>query len=562
MKVLNFKESIDWDLVDKETNTGDIIVNIPQYFIGFKQNNDVLSKLNNMIDSMKNNNSNHWLSFFYDANFNTVRKSIEESINPQISNMTLLKDVSLISNGGEILDDINLLDTSFVDKADYIDVNNFMFGNKHKFKDRKTFRVLNSQEVGKSAGEFLTRKTLGRYHLDPACSPFVGVAYEYKTPTYKQFNYGYGRAFDFKTAKNLANLEAVERYASEFYAYDFSKKTKYGSYKTLKSSGINVINPNRFTLEEKSKVTNQTEMFWTQGQALKDGTQVWIPEDLVVYGNNPSRKNYIRNINDSSNGVALGSNYTESMICALLELIERHSFLAVWYGGLKGRRVSNAKDFLDEDKRRVVEDLENENIELNFFEISVIENVFVVWGLVKNNGKNATMATYTSAGAGFSLKDALDAAVTEVVVGYRVQANYHEHFPNIPRKIKTIDDHIEYYGNPKNENEFEFIKEFSTEVFNTQEPNIFDQYKSQEDLLNWLVTQKLNEFEDIYFVNLTSEKMAEHNLFVVKALIPGMLPMTFGSQSLRINVDTINKLRSSRSMSKISNIIPRAHPFP
>jgi len=75
--------------------------------------------------------------------------------------------------------------------------------------------------------------------------------------------------------------------------------------------------------------------------------------------------------------------------------------------------------------------------------ISVFEDVYVVWGLITNKQEGTSISTYTSAGAGFSVDEAVKAALMEVSVGYLVQENYHEEAPSIPENISTIDDHID-----------------------------------------------------------------------------------------------------------------------
>ena len=56
--------------------------------------------------------------------------------------------------------------------------------------------------------------------------------------------------------------------------------------------------------------------------------------------------------------------------------------------------------------------------------------------------------------------------------------------------------------------------------------------------------------------------MADNKLFVVKAIIPEFLPMTFGAGNLRISLSNINKSRKLLNLDGICQFNRRPHPFP
>ena len=85
---------------------------------------------------------------------------------------------------------------------------------------------------------------------------------------------------------------------------------------------------------------------------------------------------------------------------------------------------------------------------------------------------------------------------------------------------------------------------------------------SQEEILNHLLSVTLKDYKRIIFANLTSKEMADNKLFVVKAIIPEFLPMTFGSGNLRISLPNINKSRKLLNLGSIYQVNRRPHPFP
>lgn len=561
-KTIMIYPKIDWTKIADLVKYEDILLCLPNQFLGVKKNKNFLCEVKKTLNYFKKLNSTHWLSFYNESDLSLVKKAVEQSYNwaqNSTHSFELKDDLSLFSHEGELLDSLTFLDNELCDSKHEVDFSEIILDNRNFFTEKSRLRSMDVDELAPAADCFLKKKTIGRYHLDPAAAPFTGVAYEYKTPSYPQFNYGYGRAFDFKTAKNIASLEAVERYASQFYTYDFKNYVKEGSYDELSEMAIE---PSNFYLEKNSKVKNSTELIWTKAYSVRDKKDILVPEDLVYYGNNPSRPNYTRSINDSSNGVALGSTYAEAMIYGLLELIERHSFLATWYGGIPGKKIENYHDFLGAKELQAVKNLTIEDAELTLFEISLFPDVYVIWALIISTGNKSTISTYTSAGSGFSLEEAIKSAVMEVSVGYLVQKNYHDSYPDIPSKINKMDDHIEYFGNPTNIKEFDFTKHFPSVKYKQKTSKLLDDFDNQEEVLRYLLNEILCEYRDIYFANLTSERMNKLQLHVVKAIIPGFLPITFGQDNLRIDLEDINTIRRNKNLEPLNSINRRPHPFP
>lgn len=558
MDYLFDKDKINWEKLDNCVKEADVLVPVPDAFIGFKKRKNLKESVEYFRESLQKLGTNHWINFFYDADFTEFKEEIK---NPLFLDVELTKDISLFSTEGLLIDSFNLLKEEFSDEREEVDFNEVLDNGKNQLLSESNYRLESTFEIGKQAEEFLEHHVLGSYHLNPAAAPFTGVSFEYKTPSYRKYNYGYGRAFDFLTAKNIASLEAVERFASEFYAFNYKNLAKKSTYEELKTE-YNVLPVSEIPLEANSKINNNTSLFWLKGQDIKKDKEIFIPEDLVYYGNYPSREGYMRRLNDSSNGVALGSNYTETMISALLELIERHSFLMTWYGKVPGKRLVDYDDLITDKERKVVDKIEKIGARVNLFEISVFKGVYVVWGLIMNDTDGAIITTYTSAGAGFTLSEAIRAALMEVAVGYLVQGNTHETTPDLPKKIQTMDDHIDFYANPLSRKEFDFIDRFPKYKIIKQEPNLLKICGTQEELVEHLLNVTLKGYKRIIFVNLTSKEMSSRGLYVVKAIIPEFLPMTFGDGNLRINLDYINKSRAELGLDKISSYSSRPHPFP
>ena len=564
MKRLKVSGKFRWidleDIVKKE----DVILCFPEFFLGIKKNERFLKQLHQTIQQLDELELSHWITFFDNSDFSNQENEINylyDFISDKEKDVSIVlnSDISMISLNLDTIDELYFLDKQFSDLKSEINFNDIILSNKHKIQNMDNWRYMPIDKIGKTAECFLKRKVYGRYHLDPAASPFTGIAFEYKNPQYNQFNYGYGRSFSFLNSKYIASLEAVERYASQFYTYNYKNSSIYTSFKKISKVAVS---PKRFGLEKNSNIDDNSELFWTQVYSVAENKYVFIPEDLVFYGNEPTRKNYIRDINDSSNGVALGSTVSEALICSLMELIERHSFLSVWYGEMKGQKIVNFEKILSEDEKKALNIVTSEGACVELFEISTFKNIYVVWGLVRNASENSTMATYTSAGSGFTLEQAIRSAFMEVTIGYLVQKNYHKKFPRVPDEVLSIDDHIDFFGNPINQTEFDFVNSWEELDYQKVKSENISEFSNQEEILRDLIKNISKSYPMIYFANLTSNFMAKNNLYVTKAIVPGFLPMTFGEKNLRISLDMINKVRLENNQTALDSINYRPHPFP
>ncbi|MDF2534914.1 MAG: hypothetical protein K0R18_1073 [Bacillales bacterium] len=562
MKTLKFTNKIDWVMVDVFLQHEDVWLCLPEDYLVIRKNIDFATQLNYTLQVFKNIKVNHWIVYLYNAVFSSLKEnaflSSEEA--KQFAKCIAIKyDITLISRDGKLVDGLNFIKDRFTDTYDKIDFSVIIQTGNTLLPEGKKFRKLTVEDAAKGAQRYLNNRVIGRHFLDTASTPIVGVGYEYKTDRNYRRSYGYGRAWNFKTAKQLADIEAVERYVSQFYAFEYNEISAKGSYRKLEDVSIE---PQNFYLEKKTHLTKDTELYWTKAQSIKTGKWVYIPEDLVYYSNDFYRQNYLRAINDSSNGVALGGSYPEAMIGGLIELIERHSFLAMWYGGIPRKQIINYSQFISQEMKEAINKLIEKQLNIDLFEISFFKGVYVVWALIRNFNSEATMFSYSAAGAGFELGEAIEAALLETIVGFSVQSNVHKKMPHDISRIVSLDDHVERYGDSSNQHSFDFINGFDKVVYKRENASYRKHFNSQEDIVRFLYRILLAELDDIYFANLTSKELRSFNLYAVKAIVPGMFPMTFGEDSQRVNLKQINLMRRENGLPPINKLRKDPHPFP
>ena len=557
MNIKTYSKSINWNEIGQLLEYDDVCIKVPEFLILIKKCKDFKIKFERTIKILQNYSPNNWLLFFYNSKFSNIEKTyeIKFSLNEYINKNY---DIRLLRMDGKIYDSLCYIRPRKIEKKANDNIFELAFSDKTNITTKHR-RKLSLQDAGQKARTYLNHKVNGNLLIDASSSHMAGVAYTYRDGNYKNKSYGYGRGWDYPDAINIALLEAVERFVSQFYDYDpLDNSIIYDNYKSIKN---NAYSPSKYILEDTSNVDEDTYMFWSKAQSVISGKYIWVPEDLVVYGNNIFRDNYKRMIHDSSNGVSLGGSYAEAMIGALMELVERHSFLATWFGEVPGKNIPISSQYLDENMIHTINNLTNNFYNIRLFEISVIEGVYVVWCLIINDSDNSTMYSYSAAGSGLTIEEAINDALTEAIVGMSVYSNNQDDMPKTPSKIMTLEDHVRFYGNRKCKDSFTFTKYFKnkTRYYNFESINHLDNLGRK---LQYLVNKISAKFDDILFVNLTSDALKYNKLYAVKAIVPGMFPMTFGDDSLRISLDLINKLRTKNNLKELIKLKKGPHPFP
>lgn len=414
-------------------------------------------------------------------------------------------------------------------------------------------RKLSINHIGLKAKSFLEKKVVIKNFIDYNTNIFPGIGTEFMVDS-NYYEAGYGRAYSINAAKYLSYLEAVERYSSVFYPY---KNTEiYDSFNNLN----NAINPEKFILPTSYKnkfksYSHNLKIYWTQAESLKKESTVLIPEQLAVYGDSFFRDKNKQNrfIYDSSNGVALGGSYEEAIITAIFELIERDNFLTTWFGYMKPNKLYTSN--LSNSVKNLIYYIEKQGYTVDIYDITMELKIPCYWILIRDFNNHAYMFSYNSAACHINIDKAIKNALLEAIVGINVHAenNKKNGVANI-REVTLFEDHVQYY-NQKTKNHI------YDDVTSPKYANI-DYANSSNMTYKDLINSILEQYEDIYIVNLTSKKMAHHSLYCVKVIIPGMLPMTFGSQNERISISRINNERRRKNKYTLNTINTFPHPFP
>lgn len=436
-------------------------------------------------------------------------------------------------------------------------------------RSRFTFRTP-SEDLASTLSDTYVNDQLGivkSLWLQPV-GIFHDVGAHVALPGFSRLELTSGRGISPISTRIAAIAEALERYGG---VRPFRKRTawwgKYTQYQDIAidpaSLGLHDDPPG----EQSGLVTYQPSLAfnWVWGTSLQSGEYKLIPEQAVYYGleSNDHSPQYVR---ESSNGCAVGSNLTETVLYGLLELIERDAFLMAWYTRKVYARVnltsgtSRNIEFRLERLKRVT------GYEVMAFDITTEIGIPAVWCVAFDSAKRPGRPyTFHAAAAHLSAERALEAALHELApsIAYGIK-KYPEERSRLltlldqPYQLTRMEDHSALYWLPETANRLAFLGEVTrlTTLRAMQERCL--PARTIYDDLQLILGRLRDQGMDAFVIDQTALEHTAGGLMCAKVIVPGLLPMTFGHQNRR----TKGFHRLKQAQIEGTDINPHPHPFP
>ncbi|NEU32503.1 TOMM precursor leader peptide-binding protein [bacterium LRH843] len=384
-----------------------------------------------------------------------------------------------------------------------------------------------------------------------------------------------GRTNSYEMSELTAILEGLERYCG---IQPRGKRTVVrDSYHNLEDKALN---PARVGLHEKDqyekphfpfKLFNPDEpMNWVWGYSILQERPILIPELLAYYSLGYGQGF----VYETSNGCALGGSLEEAIFHAIMEVVERDSFLLTWYARLPLPRIdlSSARD---KEIQLMVDRLrEVAGYDVHFYNSTMEHEIPSVWAVAKNR-RSKGMNLICAAGANPDPVRAVKSTLYELAgMMFRFDEKLEENRRKYegmlqdPFAVRTMEDHGMLYGLEEAEERLDFLldddrplRTFADEF--KQPPANTDLKDDLQDILNRF--HRLNL--EVIVVDQTTPIIKRNGLFCVKVLIPGMLPMTFGHHLTRVNglervLMVPKQLGFMKEPLSYEQLNPYPHPFP
>jgi ribosomal protein S12 methylthiotransferase accessory factor len=311
-------------------------------------------------------------------------------------------------------------------------------------------------------------------------------------------------------------------------------------------------------------------MNWVWGYSFLQERPILVPE-LLAYYSLGYGEGFVY---ETSNGCALGGSLEEAIFHAIMEVVERDSFLLTWYAKLPLPRL-DLSSANDKELQLMVDRMrEVAGYDLHFYNSTMEHEIPSVWAVAKNR-RSKGVNLICAAGANPDPVRAVKSAIYELA-GMMVrhdekleanQQKYQQMLQN-PYAVRTMEDHGLLYGLREAEERLTFLldnqRPLRTFAEEFKEPPANTDLK--EDLQD--ILQKFRELDlEVIVVDQTTPITKRNGLFCVKVLIPGMLPMTFGHHLTRVKglervLSVPMKLGFMKQPLLYEQLNPYPHPFP
>jgi ribosomal protein S12 methylthiotransferase accessory factor len=384
-----------------------------------------------------------------------------------------------------------------------------------------------------------------------------------------------GRTHSYEVSELTAILEGLERYCG--IEPRGKRTTTHDTYRNLEDKALN---PTKVGVHAKEQYARpdfpfkpfhpDRPMNWVWGYSFLQERPILVPE-LLAYYSLGCGDGFVY---ETSNGCALGGSLEEAIFHAILEVVERDSFLMAWYAQLPLPRLdlssANDKELqLMVDRVRVVA-----GYDLYFFNSTMENGIPSVWAVAKNR-KQKGMNLICAAGAHPDPIRAVKSAIHELAgmmltLDEKFEANRKEYekFLHDPFSVQQMEDHGMLYGLPEAEERLQFLLDDHRPLRTFEEE--FNWQTKSADLTDDLqdILQKFRRLNlEVIVVDQTTPVTKRNGLYCVKVLIPGMLPMTFGHHLTRVTgLERVLRVPMELGYTKqplmLEQLNPHPHPFP
>jgi ribosomal protein S12 methylthiotransferase accessory factor len=340
-----------------------------------------------------------------------------------------------------------------------------------------------------------------------------------------------GSGFSQEQARVRAYGEAAERYSAAFYD---ESALRLDSYCNLQGDAVS---PDSFALYSREQYAvsgfeyrpflEATRVNWVQGYSLTQQRPVFVPAAFVYLPYWPvGAETPIGSF--PSTGLACGRSFLEASLRGIFEVIERDAIMVMWLNRVAAQRI-DLGTLADARLQSLAGSSENGNIKI--FDITTDVRIPTRFALLTDSYRGRSLVS-CGAATNWDAESAAEKAVIEALVVRQVVQKIIKTYP--PRnygkdyqKVREIDDHLKFYTNPDMLPALDFLTRMN-ELPDVQPDTSMPEREFSLQLKACLGLLADRNLEAIV-VDVTRPEVAETGLCVVRVIIPGMIPLTFGA---------------------------------
>lgn len=335
---------------------------------------------------------------------------------------------------------------------------------------------------------------------------------------------GAGNALDTERASWLCIAEALERYSSCAW---HPEQFIWATARELGADAIDLTRIPRVSATEArdphciiTEPDLDAPMRWVRGLSLTSGRRVWIPASLVFL-HLPFESYGDRVAAPISTGCAAHTDVYAALASGVSEVIERDSIALTWLQRLELPRIE--LDEVPDDLAPFVARARSRNVETHLFDATTDVGVPTVYS-VEVTPHHDTVRTVVMCATDPDPVRAVGKVLREAASG-RIALRHRTPEKADPDTFSTVHDGALYMGAPERAEHFRFLLDSSRTVqLSSYARPRFADARSE---LRWLVERLSARGMDAYAVDITCDEAERIGMWVVKAVIPDLMPLSF-----------------------------------
>ncbi|KUJ49673.1 hypothetical protein ACZ90_67185 [Streptomyces albus subsp. albus] len=335
---------------------------------------------------------------------------------------------------------------------------------------------------------------------------------------------GAGNAITVEDASWLCIAEALERYSScAWHPEQFI-------WATARELGEDAIDLSRLPRISEAEAADprciltppdpDAPLRWVRGYSLMTGKRVWIPASLVFL-HLPFESYADRIAAPISTGCAAHTDVYAALASGLCEVIERDSIALTWLQRLALPRIE--LDKIPADLRPYIDRSRSRNVQTYLFDATTDVGVPTVYSVEVTPHHDAVRTVVMCATDPDPVR-AIGKVLREAASG-RIALRHRLPDGKSPDSFSTVHDGALYMGAPERADAFDFLLDspWRAPLSSYGRP----QFDTPRSHVGWLLRQLASQGMNAYAVDITSDEAERIGMWVVKAIVPDLMPLSF-----------------------------------
>lgn len=396
---------------------------------------------------------------------------------------------------------------------------------------------------------------------------------------------GFGSGLIRSSAVQTAILEAVERVCGARATN--RQPVVWGSYLDYQDVAVD---PRRLGFHDDALYLQRSDLepfdenqaySWLWAYSTQMNKPVLIPEQVAHYGTTRDEKRFVL---ETSNGCALGGALEEAVLHGIFEVLERDGFLNMWYGKLPVPELVLGQN-CPEDVVQSVAMMERRGYAVRLFNVSHDIGIPAIVAIAVGPEGNFPRFV-TGSSCHLDPYEATRGALREMTVQVHHLENASDkrilrarEMASDSSKIQNIYDHILAAAAPESFPRWAFLlgaernppeRQGSMQTLEDVFDGVSERYQMASRDLAVILNAVLADLHrlgfDVILVNQTNVEAASGGFHAVKAIIPGMTPITFGHGQRRVQglqrvLELPRQLGRTFRILSVDELNPDCHPF-